>query len=72
MSSRPAKRHAPCKNRACQVCYPTVQLTSKAELEVLQQKIVEIVEKNPEKASLILADWVNGVQRKSANKKKIA
>ena len=72
MSSRPVKHLAPCKDRSCQVCYPKAQVPSKAELEVLRQKIIEVTQKNPEKASVILSDGVNGVQRKTERKKKVA
>lgn len=75
MSSKPAQHHTPCNRRECEICYPKAQpaqKVTKAELEQLRQKIVEIANQNPEKAGAILSDWVNGVQRKSHRKKKVA
>ena len=36
---------------------------SKAELDILRQKITQLVVKNPDKAAVILADWINKFQK---------
>lgn len=47
---------------------------SQAKLEVQQlfQKITDLVEKNPEKAGVILTGWINDNRRPNSIKKKVA
>lgn len=45
----------------------TAPTVLKAEMERLRQKAIELVQKKPEKAAMILTDWIHG---RAQNKKK--
>lgn len=52
----------------CERCVPRLSRPSKAELEILRQKAVEAVAKDPKKAATILTLWIQSAskQKKSA------
>lgn len=43
---------------------------SRAELEVLRQKAADLAIQKPEKAAVILSDWVNGASGRANGRKK--
>jgi hypothetical protein len=43
---------------------------SRAELDILRQKAVELSIQNPQKAAVILSTWLNGAAARSVPRKK--
>lgn len=45
------------------------QAAQRAELEVLRQKIADLVQQSPQKAAVILTLWIHGVSEAARRKK---
>lgn len=48
---------------------PEGQKLSRAEIDLLRQKIVDLISSKPDKAAKVLTAWVNSVATKTPNKK---
>ena len=49
---------------------PAEKAVSRAELSILLQKVSELAEQKPEKAAIILADWLQRSASRASSRKK--
>ena len=57
----------------CEICHPKKHSTlARAQIEELRGKISDLISKNPDKAAIILTQWLSAAdtaQKKKSNKK---
>lgn len=52
--------HSPCLKEACEICkLSRVHDTSRQSIEIIKNKLTELIHKNPDKAATILKGWIN-------------
>lgn len=72
MKARSLKPHSFVHEDHCEICkqQKSSKSTSKAEIDTISQKISDLIGKNPEKAALILEDWIHKSVKSSSNRKR--